>query len=341
LEIQLMKSFHPLTRIGVSLAVVFGSASCVSDRQVIAQANETHQVLAPAVMSNADIDRYLQSMGDRIIEAAKSYDQQNQGGGESREWMFSKDMQFHLVNSDTLNAFTTGGEHMYVYSKLFETCRSEDELAAVMAHEYAHVYGRHVHKGIQRQYLIVAGSTAVGIAAGQMADDNSSEIGALAGAGALMLGKFLSMGYTRSDEAEADDMGFDFYVRAGWDPDRFSDFFQQLIDQGMDTTPEMMSDHPSLASRVAAAKQKAARLSPDAEKWRRPPVADVAAYQEKKDLVAQVAAHSPKDTDVAAAQTLLSAIPNCLLPVDSPEQKEAQSKVEVALAALGKSMQRK
>ncbi len=336
-----MKPLHSLSRVGVSLTLVLGAASCVSDRQVIAQANETHQVLTPAVMNNAEIDRYLQSVGERIIDAAREYDRQNQGGGESREWMFSKDMQFHLVNSDTLNAFTTGGEHMYIYSKLFETCRSEDELAAVMAHEYAHVYGRHVHKGIQRQYLIVAGSAAVGIAAGQMADENSSEIGTLAGAGAMMLGKFLSMGYTRSDEAEADDLGFDFYVRAGWDPDRFGDFFQQLVDQGLDTTPEVMSDHPSLASRVAAAKQKAARLPPDAETWRRPPVADIAGYQQKKILVAQVSAHSPKDSDVAAAQTLLAAIPSCLLPGESPEQKEAQSKIEVALAAHGKSLQRR
>jgi predicted Zn-dependent protease len=341
LEFEVMNLIRPLSRASFALVLLLGVAGCVSDRQVIAQANEQHRSLTPAVMTNGDLDRYLQSIGERIIDSAKEYDQEHaEKGGESREWMFSKDMQFHLVNSETLNAFTTGGEHMYIYSELFETCRSEDELAAVMAHEYAHVYGRHVHKGIQRQYLIVAGSAAAGLAAGQMSDDNSAEIGALASAGALMIGKFLSMGYTRSDEANADELGFVFYTRAGWDPDHFGDFFQQLIDKGMDTTPEAMSDHPSLSSRVAAAKQRAAKLPPAAEQWRRPPVADLRGYAEKKQLVAQVSATSPSDADIQAAQTLLSAVPSCVLPNDAPEQKAAQTKLEVALSALGKSMQR-
>jgi len=48
-----------------------------------------------------------------------------------------KDLQVHLVNSKTLNAFTTGGNHMYIYNQLFQEARSEDELAGVMSHEYA------------------------------------------------------------------------------------------------------------------------------------------------------------------------------------------------------------
>ncbi len=336
-----MNVLRPISRVSIALALILGAASCVSDRQVIAQANEQHMSLSPAVMANPDLDRYLQDIGDRIIDAAKEYDTQHvEKGGESRDWMFSKDMQFHLVNSKTLNAFTTGGEHMYIYSELFETCRSEDELAAVMAHEYAHVYGRHVHKGIQRQYLIVAGSAAVGIAAGEMAEKNSAEIGTLAGAGAMMLGQFLSMGYTRSDEANADELGFVFYTRAGWDPDRFGDFFQQLADKGLDTTPEQLSDHPTLASRVAAAKKRAANLPPGAGEWRREPVADLAGYGAKKELVAQVSASSPSDADIQSAQTLLSAVPSCVLPVDAPEQKAAQNKLELALGAIGKTVQR-
>ncbi len=337
-----MNVLRRLSRVSISLALLLGAASCVSDRQVIAQANEQHMSLSPAVMANPDLDRYLQAMGDRIIDAAKEYDTQHvEKGGESRDWMFSKDMQFHLVNSETLNAFTTGGEHMYIYSELLETCRSEDELAAVMAHEYAHVYARHVHNGIQRQYLIVAGSAAVGIAAHEVAGgEHADEVGYLAGAGAMMLGQFLSMGYTRDDEAEADELGFVFYTRAGWDPEHFGDFFQQLIDKGMDTTPEHLSDHPTLASRVEAAKKRAARLPPEAADWRREPVADLAGYAAKKDLVTQVSASSPSDKDIQSAQTLLSAVPSCLLPVDAPEQKAAQHKIELALDSLGKTLKK-
>ena len=182
--------------------------------------------------------------------------------------MFSDDLRFHLVASDTLNAFTTGGEHMYVYTQLLANCRSEDELAAVVAHEYAHVYGRHVHKGMNRQYAVLGGAVAAAILGHELAEENKEEWAAISGTLALYAGQFLSLGFTRDDEAEADQLGFDFYVRAGWDPARFGDFFQNLADQGYDEESDTFSDHPTLRSRVAAAQSRAAGLSPQAAAWR-------------------------------------------------------------------------
>src|SRR5205085_11668751 len=80
---------------------------------------------------------------------------------QKQQWMFSQNMRFHFVNSKTLNAFTTGGEHMYIYNELFQECKSEDELAAVMSHEYAHVYCRHVQKGMKNQYTALAAAAAL------------------------------------------------------------------------------------------------------------------------------------------------------------------------------------
>src|SRR5262245_7725600 len=157
-----------------------------------------------------------------------------------------KDMKFHFVNSKTLNAFTTGGEHMYIYTQLFEECQSEDELAAVMAHEYGHVYARHVAKGMNRQMTLMGaalGAGAAGYAYG--GKEHGAQYAALAAGATGGLGQFMVMGYTRGDEAEADKLGFDFYTRAGWDPKKFGDFFQHMIDKGLDSTPEMASDHPT------------------------------------------------------------------------------------------------
>ncbi|MGH7177491.1 MAG: M48 family metalloprotease, partial [Tepidisphaeraceae bacterium] len=121
-----------------------GAVGCATDRSVIKQADQTHNALAPAVIKDPELANYLQDVGERIIATARKADQEHYGpkshfSGDD-EWMFSDKMQFHFVNSKTLNAFTTGGEHMYIYTALFEQCRSEDELAAVMAHEYGHVY---------------------------------------------------------------------------------------------------------------------------------------------------------------------------------------------------------
>src|SRR5690349_5772910 len=149
----------------LTFTVVLGA--CATDRQVIAQASDTHKQLEPAVIEDRALAGYIQTMGRRIVDAARALDAQGFGPDSHKKeddaWMFSDQMAFHFVNSETLNAFTTGGTHMYIYTKLLTTCKTEDELAAVMAHEYGHVYARHVHKGMNRQYLALGGAAAAGI----------------------------------------------------------------------------------------------------------------------------------------------------------------------------------
>src|SRR4051794_4207494 len=101
-------------------------AGCANDKSTIGQAQSFHSGLQPAVMEIPELSTYLQQVGDRVIDAAKDLDAQGYGPAthkkEDNSWMFSNRMKFHLVNSKTLNAFTTGGEHMYIYNALFQTC---------------------------------------------------------------------------------------------------------------------------------------------------------------------------------------------------------------------------
>jgi predicted Zn-dependent protease len=313
------------------------AAGCASDRQVIAQAETTHGELSPALIKDSEVAGYLQAVGTRIVDAAKVVDAKHEGpkahfeNKEDNSWMFQNG-EFHLVNSKTLNAFTTGGNHMYVYSELMQTCRTEDELAAVMAHEYAHVYSRHVQKGMNRQYWAMgasAGAGLVGLALG--GKEHGTEYAGLAAVSAGTVSQFLNLGYTREDEAEADQWGFVFYTHAGWDPAHFGDFFQQLIDKGMDKGSEATSDHPSLSSRVEAAKKRAAELPPEAASWRKPPIADPQKFAALKARAAQIGATMKTSEQLAKAQTLLSAVPSCVTPEDQPEQKNAQQRLAQAL----------
>ncbi len=327
---------QPLLLRTAGLALFSVLAACATDRQVISQAENTNSELAPAIIGDRELTAYMQKIGARIVAAAKAADMARQGpeshfSSDDNSWMFER-AQFHLVNSETLNAFTTGGEHMYIYSELLRQSRSEDELAAVMAHEYAHVYSRHVHKGMNRQIVsagLTAGAGLAGLVIG--GDEHGAQYGQLAAVSTATATSFLGLGYTRDDEAEADEWGFTFYSRAGWDPERFGDFFQQLIDKGLDTAPEITSDHPSLASRVERAKELAAALPPEARSWRRPPVVDARGYAAIQQRTVVVANTMPSNEQVGIAQTLLAAVPSCLLPVDQPEQKEAQRRLAVAV----------
>src|SRR3954464_138354 len=162
---------RPLALLAVALLLLLAAAGCANDKKVMAVANQMHTGLEPAVMHDPELSAYLQKVGERIIESARELDKQGYGPESHKSdksgdnaWMFSDKMHFYFVNSKTLNAFTTGGEHMYIYNELFEQCKTEDELAAVMAHEYGHVYARHVKKGMDRRVVqnVGTGVAAVG-----------------------------------------------------------------------------------------------------------------------------------------------------------------------------------
>lgn len=318
------------------LSITFGAGGCTSDKQVIAQAAEVHTSLEKAVITDPVLANYLQEVGDRVIEQAAKLSAQGKAPkkhlADDTSWMFDGRMKFHFVNSKTLNAFTTGGEHMYIYTALFQQCRSEDELAGVVAHEFAHVYGRHVHKGRDRPIPLLAGGALLGAAAGYaVAGEDNRTTGLAAGAAVGMVGgQFFNLGFTRDDEYEADKYGFRFYVRAGWDPDRFADFFKQMIEKGYDTTPEIVSSHPSLKNRVERARKMAEDLDPeDRARWRRAPVAGPARFKELQERSVRVGKDMPSDTTLAGAQELLQALPrSCVTPIEQfDDQRQAQERL--------------
>ena len=196
-------------------AAIVGGFGCASDKSTISNAVAANNQLQPAIITDVrsqQLADYIQHVGDRVVASAKWYDARGEGPDTHKKgdsaWMFSANMKFHLVNSKTINAFTTGGEHMYVYTALFQMCQTEDELAAVMAHEFAHVYSRHVQKGTDRRTgMSVAGYLGYGagyVVGGKdngaaYADSGQKAVGSLA--------NFAGLSFTRGDEAQADRVG--------------------------------------------------------------------------------------------------------------------------------------
>jgi len=325
-----MKTFHRSFTLLI-LPLLLLAVGCASDKQVMAQADDAHGQIKPAVISDPALDAYVQLIGDRIVAVAEEMHEQGYGSeahkGEDSEWMF-KGTQFHMVNSPTLNAFTTGGQHVYLYSELFITSKTEDEFAAVVAHEFGHIYGRHVQKGMNRQYAILAGAAAAAVGGAAVAGEDNRMTGAMVGGGVgLAAGQFLGMGFTRSDEDEADKIGFAFYTRAGYDPNKFADFFRSMIEKGYDKSPELTSSHPKLANRVTNAERRVKELPPVAKQWRKPNLVGHAKFVEYQNRAKSYAAKTPKDKTLEAAQLMLAAFPSCVAPEDLPNQKAAQQEL--------------
>jgi predicted Zn-dependent protease len=319
---------------GLCLLIALGNGCVASDKSTIQQASAFDSGLKPAEIQHAQVNPYLQQIGDRIVAAAKQLDAQGVGpkthfAKGDRTWMF-QDLHWELVNSQTINAFTTGGHYIYVYDALFQMCKNEDELAAVLAHEYGHIYCRHVQKGAGRQEALAAVALAAG-GAGYVygGSQNGSQYAQSAMQLAQSGGGFLEMGFTRGDEAQADEYGFLFYTKAGWPPEHFADFFKDMIAAGYDSKSAMTSDHPTLASRVEAAEKRVAAL--DKKKvaaLRKPDIATPAQFDEAKRSALAAAQGMPNDQQALKTKNLLQALPrSCWIPYEPEDQKAAQQKI--------------
>jgi predicted Zn-dependent protease len=318
--------------VAMSLLALLGVVGCASDAAVQQQAEDMHAQLEPAIVTDADVAQYVQAVGERVVQSA--YEEYQAGllskriNEEDPTWMFN-DVQFHLVNSDTLNAFTTGGKHVYLYSELFESSQTEDEFAAVVAHEFGHIYGRHVHNSMNNQYGIIGAAVGAGVLGYALGGDDREQIAMLAGGGALMAGQLWGLGYSRDQESEADDLGFTFYVNSGWDPSKFPDFFKQMIAKGYETPKEqeMMASHPRLSDRVRNIEKKLAQLPPGSERMRKPNLVSQSRFDKLKRRAQVVGAQMPNDKSLEAARLMLASFPSCVAPVAQESQTEAREKI--------------
>jgi predicted Zn-dependent protease len=315
------------------LLMTIGSGCVASDKATVQQASTFNDGLKPAEIHHATLDPYLQSIGDRIVASAKQLDAAGVGPKQhfkgDHAWMF-QDLHWELVNSPTINAFTTGGHYIYVYNALYQMCRNEDELAAVLAHEYGHIYCRHVQKGTGRREALAMVSLAAG-GAGYVAGgtQNGSQYAQSAMSLAQKGGSFLDMGFTREDEAQADEFGFMFYTRAGWPPEHFADFFNDMIKAGYEAKPGTTSDHPTLASRVKAADDRVKQLNPEnVAKLRKPDIATQSQFEQYKHTAIAASQGMPNDQQVLQAKNLLQALPrSCWLPYEPDDELAAQQKI--------------
>jgi metalloendopeptidase OMA1, mitochondrial len=181
----------------------------------------------------------VQRVGERIAAAV---------GREipNAEW------EFVVFESDSINAFALPGGKVGVYTGLLNLVGSDDELAAVIGHEVAHVTSRH---GAERvtQNLGVAGIgvlAAIGMEMGDVAPGTRNVIMGAYGLGTT-IGVMLP--YSRLHEMEADEVGLRFAAAAGYDPRAAATFWRrmQAASAGRQKPPEFLSTHPADERRIA------------------------------------------------------------------------------------------
>lgn len=177
----------------------------------------------------------------------------NQLGGYLASPLDTKPFPFHfyIIEDNTLNAFAAPGGHIFVFSGLIEVMDSMDELATVICHEIGHVSARHLsHRMEQGKKISLA--TMAGILAGVLL--GVGPIGEALMTGSMAAGIQAQLHYSREDERQADQLGFEEMKATGFDPEGMVTTLKKIEKGhwfGTDKIPPYLLTHPTGPERMA------------------------------------------------------------------------------------------
>ncbi len=154
--------------------------------------------------------------------------------------------EFVVFESEQVNAFALPGGKVGVYTGLLALAESDDELAAVMGHEIAHVSARHGAERTSQQL----GAALLGVGLTVATDDAKYRDQIRLAYGLAAAGTVLK--YSRDHESEADHIGLLYMARAGYDPAAAISFWRKMAAKSKGGTwmPEWLSTHPSDETRI-------------------------------------------------------------------------------------------
>jgi beta-barrel assembly-enhancing protease len=216
---------------------------------------------AGVLLEDPQIDEYFRTLGTRLTESSSAPDQ---------------NFQFVVLKDPEFNAFAVPGGLIAVHTGLLMQAGSESELAAVLAHEAAHVTQKHTIRALERSRqasipVLLGTLAAVAVAASQSNDNrytprNPDYIdpvqAALIGGSALM--QQLQINFTRDNEFEADRIGIQTLKKAGFDVTAMAGMFERMQtafrSSGGARVPQYLQTHPISVTRIAEAKSRANQL---------------------------------------------------------------------------------
>lgn len=148
---------------------------------------------------------------------------------------------FYLVDQDQVNAFAMPGGYVFIYQGLFEKV-NQDQLAFVLAHEIGHVAARHSLKRLGAAMGIGVLTTVL---LGEPQQSSARQL-------TNQFFNIISLGYSRSDELEADSLGIEYTINSGYDPRAAIDLFALLDKENKQKgqVPFYLRTHPYTDQRI-------------------------------------------------------------------------------------------
>ncbi|HOY69154.1 MAG TPA: M48 family metalloprotease [Candidatus Ozemobacteraceae bacterium] len=164
-----------------------------------------------------------------------------------------KELNYHfaVLDSKELNAFALPGGYVYVTKGLLEAAKTDDELAAVVAHELGHVNKKHSVRQAEKAGIM----TAV-VALMTVTDETKKYQKA-----AAIASYFANLKFSRVDEFEADRCAVEYAHKAGYNPNGLITFFNRINrDNALTKVTKYFSTHPPTTDRINAAQEQIRKL---------------------------------------------------------------------------------
>lgn len=236
-----------------------GSVFTGTDEQRLGDAFLREIRASTEILEDPEVDAYVNALGFRLAAASDEP---------------ARPFTFVVVSDPVINAFAGPNGVIGLNTGLLLAVDTESELAAVLAHEIAHVTQQHIARAfeLQSRYSIpvLAGLLAAIVIGTQDAQAGGAATAAIIGAQAQG-----QVDAIRANEYEADRVGIRTLSRAGFDPGAMATFFARLQEASRyyRQPPEFLSTHPVTSARIAESRARAARHSykqyPDSEAFLR------------------------------------------------------------------------
>jgi len=191
-----------------------------------------------SLVDDTELTDYLNNLGYRLVASSEGNRQ---------------DFEFFVLRDSTLNAFALPGGYIGVHTGLILAAQSESELAAVLAHEIAHVTQHHLARIIAKQEQSMV-TTLAALAVAILAARSSPQMANAAMATAQATSIQTQLDFTREHEREADRIGIQTLAQAGFDPRGAVSFFERLQKSSRlyeNNAPEYLRTHPITSERIA------------------------------------------------------------------------------------------
>lgn len=227
------------------IGVVASDAISIDKEQEIGEIMMKQLRSQAPVISDPLLEEYINDIGNRLVVNA-----------DNVKFPF----KFFWINNPQINAFAFFGGHIGMHTGLVYQADNESELASVLAHEISHVTQRHIARRIAAQQK----SSPLQIASmlgGLLLAAIDPEAGIAAISATQAASQQFGINYTRSNEMEADRVGFDMLDRSGFDVSGASSFFGKMLkkSRGQSRQLAFLRTHPLPESRVADARSRQAQ----------------------------------------------------------------------------------